>query len=105
MPTITNKPAVDDTGIELASVSIGDVVYRAAPPLRLRVRYDPDDELYDLDGDLGISLSADSRPELLRELAETLSMLWIEYAQEQPNRLSRKARDVRAELLRRLRPA
>ena len=104
-PTITNRRAVDDSDIELASVSIGDVTYRANPPLRFHVRYDPDDELYDLNGDFGISLSADSRPELLRELDEALSMLWIEYAQEQPDRLSPKARDLRAELRRRLRTA
>ena len=105
MPTITNRPAVDDTNIALASVSIGTVACRAAPPLRFRARYDPDDELYDLDSDFGISLSAHSRPELLRELDEALSMLWTEYTQEQPDRLSPKARDLRTELRRRLRSA
>ena len=101
-PTITNKRAADDGHVEIAKVSVGSVTYRADPPLRFRVSYDPDDELYDLDGDFGISLSAESRSQLRQELDEALSMLWIEYAAEQPDRLSPKARELRNELLHRL---
>ena len=85
--------------------SIAQIQRIADPPLRFHVTYAPEDELYDLDGDFGISISADSRPQLIRELNEVLSMLWIDYAQEEPERLSPKARDLRAELLDRLRVA
>ncbi|MDD9963098.1 MAG: hypothetical protein OXU70_13505 [Gammaproteobacteria bacterium] len=91
--------------IELTELSLCDVLYRAAPPLRFHVSYDTEDQLYDLDGDFEITLSAKSRPELLRELHEVLSMLWVDYAQEEPKRLSPKARDLRSELLGRLRAA
>ncbi|MCY4215055.1 MAG: hypothetical protein OXF68_15715 [Gammaproteobacteria bacterium] len=91
--------------IELRELSLCNVPYRAEPPLRFHVFHDAEDRLYDLEGDFAITLSAQSRHELLRELHEVLSMLWVDYAQEEPKRLSPKARDLRAELLSRLRAA
>ena len=93
----------DNAVIELPELSLCNVLYRAAPPLRFQVSHDTEDRLYDLDGDFEITLSAKSCPELLRELHEVLSMLWVDYAQEEPERLSPKARDLRSELLHRLR--
>ena len=97
--------ALDEGDIELKQLSPDNVRYRADPPLRFHVTYDAEDQLYDLDGDFEISLSANSRPQLLQELNEVLSMLWIDYAQEQPDRLSPKAQDLRTELRDRLRAA
>ena len=91
--------------IELQDLSLYGVLYRADPPLRFRVTYDAEDQLYDLDGDFEIFLSANSRPQLLEELNEVLAMLWLDYAQEEPKRLSPKARELRTELLDRLRAA
>ena len=96
---------LDEGEIELKELSLDDALYRAIPPLRFHVSYDAEDRLYDLDGDFEITLSANSRPELLRELHEVLTMLWIDYAQEEPTRLSPKARDLRTELLHRLQAA
>ena len=94
--------AFDEDTIELRTVNLYDVPYRASPPLRFKVKYDPVDQLYDLDGDLGISVSACSRSDLHHELHEALSMLWIEYGEESPNRLSPKARRLRIDLRKRL---
>ena len=91
----------EDT-IELRNVNLYNVAYRASPPLRFKVRYDPRDELYDLDGEFGISVSASSRSDLDDELQEALSMLWIEYGEESPDRLSPKAQRLRADLRKRL---
>ena len=96
---------LEEGEIELPELSLCNALYRAAPPLRFHVSYDAEDRLYDLEGDFEIALSAKSRPELLRELHEVLSMLWVDYAQEEPERLSPKARDLRSELLGRLRAA
>ena len=52
--------------IELRNVNLHNAPYRASPPLRFKVRYDPRDELYDLDGEFGISVSASSRSDLDR---------------------------------------
>ena len=95
--------AVDEEDIELGDLSFRDVPYRAEPPLRFTVTYDPADQLYDLVGEFGISRSADSRPQLIRDLDEELSMLWLEYAEESLDRLSPKARSLRVQLLGRLR--
>ena len=88
--------------IELRNVNLYNVPYRASPPLRFKVKYDPLDRLYDLDGEFGISVSASSRPDLHHELQEALSMLWIEYGEESPDRLSPKARRLRTDLRKRL---
>ena len=94
--------ALDKDRIELRDVNLHNVAYRASPPLRFRFRYDPHDELYDLDGEFGISVSASSPSELHHELHEALSMLWVEYGEEPPDRLSPKARRLRTELRKRL---
>ena len=91
----------EDT-IELRGVHLYNVKYRASPPLRFNVKYDPRDRLYDLDGEFGISVSASSRADLHHELQEALSVLWIEYAEESPDRLSPKARRLRTDLRKRL---
>ena len=97
-----NFVVLDEDTIELRNVNLYNVAYRASPPLRFKVRYDPRDELYDLDGEFGISVSASSRSDLHHELHEALSMLWIEYGKESPDRLSPKARRLRTDLRKRL---
>ena len=94
--------AFDEDTIELRNVNLYNVPYRASPPLRFKVKYDPLDQLYDLDGEFGISVSAYSRSDLHHELQEALSMLWIEYGEESPDRLSPKARRLRIDLRKRL---
>ena len=94
-------PFGEDT-IELRNVNLYNVPYRAYPPLRFKVKYDPLDRLYDLDGEFGISVSASSQSDLHHELQEALSMLWIEYGEESPDRLSPKARRLRSDLRKRL---
>ena len=94
--------AFEEDTIELRTVNIYNVPYRASPPLRFKVKYDPLDQLYDLDGDFGISVSAYSRSDLHHELHEALSMLWIEYGEESPERLSPKAQWLRLDLRKRL---
>lgn len=96
---------LDESDIELSELFLYNVLYRADPPLRFRIHYDSEDQLYSLDGDFDISLSAGSRHQLLPELREVLSMLWSDYAQEEPQRLSPKSCELRAELLDRLREA
>ena len=97
-----NFVAFDEDTIELRNVHLYNVVYRASPPLRFKVKYDPLDQLYDLDGEFGISVSASSQSDLHHELQEALSMLWIEYGEESPDRLSPKARRLRIDLRKRL---
>ena len=94
--------AFDEDTIELRNVHLCNVPYRASPPLRFTVKYDPLDELYDLKGEFGICVSAYSRSDLHHELQEALCMLWIEYGEESPDRLSPKARRLRIDLRKRL---
>ena len=97
-----NLVSFDEDTIELRDVHLYNVAYRASPPLRFKVKYDPVDQLYDVDGEFGISVSASSRSDLRHELQEALSMLWIEYGKESPDKLSPKARRLRTDLRKRL---
>ena len=97
--------AFDDDIVELDRLNLYNVPYRAKPPLRFKVTYDPQDQLYDLNGEFGISVSACSRSDLHQELQEALSMLWVEFGQESPDRLSPKAEKLRHLLRKRLKVA
>ena len=99
---VHNFVPFDEDTIELRNLHLYNVAYRASPPLRFKVRYDPRDQLYDVDGEFGISVSASSPSDLHHELHEALSMLWIEYGKESPDRLSPKARRLRTDLRKRL---
>ena len=101
---------------------LGDAYRKATPPSHSGVSYwledhrrqrildsrkteAPLDDLggaYRAEGEFGISVSASSRSHLHHELQEALSMLWIEYGDESPDRLSPKARRLRTDLRKRL---
>lgn len=100
-----NLETFDEDTIELRNVNLYNVLYHASPPLRFKYKCCPHNELYELEGEFGISVSASSPSELHSELQEALSMLWIEYGDESPERLSPKARRLRSDLRKRLRAA
>ena len=91
--------------IERRDWTFRNIRYQADPPLRFQVNIgrDPRNRVYDLRGDFGIELSAELRTELEEALNSTLDMLWNEYAQEHPERLSGDARRLRLALLDRIR--
>ena len=93
---------IDERPVEISDLYIDNVSYRANPPLLFSVHFDQKDQLYDLDGDFDITVFAESRSGLDTALREELRMLWLEYAQEDPERLSREARKLRKELRGRL---
>lgn len=89
--------------IEKRDLAFRNVRYRASPPLRFHVGFHEADRLYDLRGDFGIEISAESRSDLEEALDSTLDMLWNEYALERPEKLSIDARTLREALLGRIR--
>ena len=93
-----------ESSLEIKRLHFDNMPYRATPPLRFNVRFDPQAQLYDLAGDFNISAFAESRAELEADLHEELDVLWHEYAQEDPARLSKDARRLQAELKARLVP-
>ena len=95
---------IDETPIEKREIVIDNVRYRVVPPLRFEVKFDSKDCLYDLQGDFGILVHAETRNALEDMLWDSLDMLWIEYAQEDPEKLTMSAQRLRAELRCRLRP-
>ena len=91
--------------IERRNLTLCNIRYQADPPLCFQVSVDRGrrNRVYDLSGDFGIELSAESRADLEESLDSTLDMLWEEYAQERPERLSADARKLRLALLDRIR--
>ena len=100
---VENIIQVDENQIEVRERVIVNVRYRIDPPLCFSVQFDPRSCLYDLKGDLGVSLFAETRPELEDALYAEIELLWTEYAQEEPHRLSPAALALRNELLHRFR--
>ena len=94
---------VDESPIEVSELTIDNVHYTIDPPLHFDVEFDREDQLYDLQGDFDVTLSDESRSELMAALDATLKMLWIEYALEDPRRLSPKGRKLRDEIRKRFR--
>ena len=94
---------VDENRIEVRERVIVNVRYRIEPPLCFTVQFDPSSCLYDLKGELGVNLFAETRPELEDALYAEIELLWTEYAQEEPHRLSPAALALRNVLLSRFR--
>lgn len=90
--------AIDESPIVRRSFTVGEIRCVAAPPLRFDVVFDQDTSTHELSGEFDITLSAPTRAELEEMLAETLELLWREYAEEDPAILSPKAADLRTQL-------
>ena len=90
--------AIDESPIVCRRFTIGETRCVAAPPLQFDVVFDPGASLHELSGEFDIVLSAPTRAELEELLAETLELLWREYAEEDPSALSPKAVDLRNQL-------
>ena len=90
--------AIDESPIVRRSFTVGEIRCVAAPPLRFDVAFDQDTSTHELSGEFDITLSAPTRAELEEMLAETLELLWREYAEEDPSALSPKAADLRTRL-------
>ena len=90
--------AIDESPIVCRSFTVGEARCVAAPPLQFDVVFDPGASLHELSGEFDIVLSAPTRAELEEMLAETLELLWREYAEEDPAALSPKAVDLRNQL-------
>ena len=89
---------IDESPIVRRSFTAGETLCVAAPPLRFDVVFDRDASVHELSGEFNIVLSAPTRAELEEMLAETLELLWREYAEEAPAALSPKAIDLRNQL-------
>ena len=88
--------------MEVAEVVYQNVRYVTTPPLRFNVTFDKADALYDLDGPFDVMLSADSREDIADALEAGLNLLFADYAEGEPARLSSDAKKLRDEIHRRL---
>ena len=101
---LTDIDEVLDGGIlEYSEIALRNVPYTAEPPLTFEVKFDHEHHLYELRGEFNIVISAKSFSELKESLDAELDMLWVEYAEEDPHALSLDARELRKQLLGRLR--
>ena len=89
---------VDESPMEVAEVVYQNVRYVTAPPLRFNVTFDKADALYDLQGPFDVMLSALSREDLADALKAELNLLFADYAEGDPARLSSDAKELRDEI-------
>lgn len=88
----------------VSSFRLGQRVLVLKPPLELNVYLDEEfQQLYVVeDPDVGLHAFAETRQELSREVEEQLGFLWRSFAQEQDARMSLDARQLAANLRRRI---
>lgn len=76
------------------------------PPLVLIPELDESGQLYvAVDDGLGVHVFAPTRRQLAREVAEQLLFLWDTYVQEDPERMTKAAQQLRQALLNRIKEA
>ncbi|MBN2081871.1 hypothetical protein JW859_06635 [bacterium] len=81
-------------------VVIGDMNLRIAPPLKIRPALDEESKqlLIAEDVDLGVSVYAYTRHQLLREVEECLVFLWTNFVEDESDPLSGDAQSLRDRL-------
>lgn len=90
---------VDDSPIEVLSVDFDHHTLRPISPLSFQVRFDPEVQLYEIQGKFGIQSCAETRPELEAQVYAELAMLWQEYALAEAESLTTAARQLQSDLL------
>jgi len=90
---------VDDSAIEVLSISSNDVTIQARRPLSFAVTFDETSQVYEATGLFGVLIGGLTRPELETQLDAELAMLWREYAQANPEILTNAAKELREQLL------
>jgi hypothetical protein len=90
---------VDDSPIEVATISVDGSTLKAVQPLNFAVNFDKVDQLYEAEGPFGVVIGAITRPQLELQLDAELAMLWLEYARAAPEGLSPGAKRLREQLL------
>lgn len=95
--------AVDEAEIVITKFAMGGRAYRANPPLRFTVQFDPEGEFYDVSGDFGIHFAELTRDSIRLRLLEELEISWQDLAQEQDiAKLAPRATQIRSEMLQRI---
>lgn len=98
MVTTDPKTEVDESPIVVTEIVVEGVRLAAKESLRFEVNYDPEDEIYDLEGPLGIYLFAETRELLLDVLLDDLQILWRDFAVGDQSNLDGSAQRLGAEM-------
>lgn len=84
---------------------VSDVRIEVTPPVIFEVQFDEESSLLSAQGDFGIIVFAETRSALEDEIDEALRMLWLEYADEDAEKLSGAARLLKSSLIARFKRA
>lgn len=90
---------IDQSPIYTGEIRTGARVLQPVRAIEFHVAFNKETELYEIEGEFGVILAAETRPQLESILDEELAMLWQEYAKEDPENLTDKARQLRDDLL------
>jgi len=90
---------VDESPIEIAMFDWNGLTLRAQEPPSFNVSFDNELQAYELTGPFGVTIYAETQPQLEMRLQEELSLLWREYALAEPESLTIAAQNLREDLL------
>lgn len=89
------------THLEIPEVSVGEDTFVFSPPTTLLVGTDPEGSIYltGFNRKFNLSVSGKDQEELLTDFADTIAMLWREYAEEEDEKLTEDAIELKRLLL------
>lgn len=90
---------IDDSPIEVEQFEANGSLYKAKRQISFPVKFDVETQLFEIEGDFGIVLGAETRPYLESQLYAELSMLWVEYAEASEDILTETAKALKLELI------
>lgn len=90
---------VDDSPIEIKQVEVGDRLLKPKSCLTYAVKFDVEGQIFETEGQFGINIGGETRPDLESQLYAELSMLWSEFSEVPEEALTTSARILRKELI------
>jgi hypothetical protein len=96
---------VQQTALLMAVASHKGRTFTIAPPLKLSLSLDEESEPFYVatEDNLDLHVYAPTREQVVEEVAAQLAFNWDQYAEEQPEKLAKGARELRDALLERVR--
>lgn len=90
---------IDDSPIDVIQFEAGGKICKATRPVSFPVKFDVDTQLFEIEGEFGVIIGAETRPHLESHLYAEMSMLWTEYAEVSEEVLSSSAKALRSDMI------
>jgi hypothetical protein len=94
------RPIKEDESIQISAITVGQRTLRAQPPQTAVIRFDRDEQLFyaSIEG-LGVEAVGETRDDVVEGVTSELRMLWRKFAEENDDRPTISAQQLKRRLL------